>query len=120
MTRQMTSPMQGLCLVLSLALLRPEPASARDEPEPICTRTEVVDFVSNIIRQRSPYAEMQTETIGERPSNNPAIVECSVVVVQRDFDYVKYRTQTWTEYQAYSVRKLTPGYVVTMHDPVRR
>ncbi len=120
MMRIAIKSMPCLYLALPLALLQPVLASANDEPEPICTRAEVVDFVTIEIHRKSPYAVMQTDTIGERPSTTPTVVLCSVVVVQRDFDYVRYRTETWTEYQAYSVRKLTPGYVVTMHDPVRQ
>ena len=54
-----------------------------------------------------------------RPSPNPAIVLCAVTVVQRDFGYVKYQTETWAETQEYSVRWLSPGYEVTLRTPIR-
>lgn len=101
------------------ALLQPVPAHA-GEPEPICARAQVIEFVAGEIHRRSPYAKMLTETIGEQPGGTPSVVRCAVSVVQRDFDYVKYRTQTWTETQSYTVRWLDPGYEVTLHDPVRQ
>ena len=108
---------------LAIFLLGTPPGSAlawsRDEPEPICTRTEIIEFVAQEIHRRSPYAVMQVKTIGEQPGRSPSNVQCAVSVVQRDFDYVKYRTQTWTETQAFSVRWLDPGYEVTLRDPIR-
>jgi hypothetical protein len=103
-----------------LLLLLPEAAQAGHEPEPICTREDVVDYVAREIHRRAPYAVMRRETIGERPGREPAIVQCAVTVVQRDFDYVKYRTETWAEYQGYTVRWLNPGYEVTVPDPIRQ
>ncbi len=111
---------RGLVWLGVLLLSGPAPAWAEDEPEPICTRPEIVDFVGREVRQNSPYAQMLTDTIGERPSQVSAVVLCAVTVVHRDFDYIKYRTQTWAEDQEYTVRWLAPGYEVTMRAPVRQ
>ncbi len=112
--------MVPLCAAAFLAALAPPQVARAREPQPICTRAEIVEFVTREIHSHSPYAVMLPETIGEQPGRTPSVVHCAVSVVQRDFDYVKYRTQTWTETQAYTVRWLDPGYEVTLQSPVRQ
>lgn len=110
---------RGWARGVSLLLLAPIVTCAR-EPEPICVREEVVDHVAGEVSRRAPYAVVLRSSIGEQPGGQSTTVVCTMVVEQRDFDFVKYRTQTWLEDQEYTVRWLDPGYEVTMRDPVRR
>src|SRR4051812_272377 len=101
--------------LLALVLLLPGAAHAGDMP--ICAREEVVRFVTSELNRRSPYAILLPFTIAERPGPVHDVVLCAVTVVQRDFDTVKYRTQSWAETQQYRVRWIDPGYEITMIDP---
>ena len=80
----------------------------------MCARDEVVAFVSRAISRRAPYDTLVSDAIGERPTDDPAVVACTGAVVKRDYDYTRYWQQAWQGYQQYTVRKLNNAYEVTL------
>jgi len=80
----------------------------------MCTRYEVVEFVARGIARQAPYSRLVADTIGERPTADPAVVTCVAAVVDRDYDYTRYLRQDWQGYQEYNVRRLVNAYEVSL------
>lgn len=99
---------------LLFGILSINAARADEALGPICARDEVIAHVAREVRWHAPYAALLPHTIAERPGPVRDIVLCVVTVTDRDFDAVRYRTETWIETQLYSVRRLHSGYEVTM------
>ena len=81
---------------------------------PMCARDVVVRYVTLQIANQAPYDELMPGSIGEQPTADPAVVRCVATVVNRNYDYVRYWSQSWQGYQEYTVRKMTNAYRVEM------
>ena len=82
--------------------------------EQICRQYDVVNFVSQAIRQDYSYVRIDRNRIFERPAPASDSVLCYAEILRWDYDFTRYERMLWADTREYLVRKLAHGYEVTM------
>lgn len=105
-----------LVLTILAAWAMPARAQLPAAPDtPVCRRTEVLDLVGRELRKRVTYADIDPATIYEAPTEDGAVVQCSVCLEVRAFDTERSGPvpAVTCQLHRYAVRTLPGGFSIS-------